>query len=301
MSDFITFARAHGVDINPTKFCARDKVQRCGTVDKPKSSNGAYFWDGERGWVFNWSAEARVQWYSDSNAKPWTEEEKAAWRQRKNAAQASQEQNYAKASIRAQELMKATKPDQHAYLHRKGFPEAKGLIAEDGALLVPMRDFQTGNVSGVQTIRWLEDERKFEKKMQPGMRAKGAVFRIGTGRESILCEGYATGLSIASAARSVGLSAAVIVCFSAHNLEHVARLMKGRAFVFADHDETTKPEREKRDRGEPFEARGPGELAAVHTGLPYCMSPVLGEDANDLHLRAGLFAVAQLLMEVRRK
>ena len=51
MSGFISFARAHGLDINPAKFFPGEKIRRCGTVDKPKSSNGAYFWDGERGWV----------------------------------------------------------------------------------------------------------------------------------------------------------------------------------------------------------------------------------------------------------
>lgn len=284
MSGFISFARAHGLDINPAKFFPGEKIRRCGTVDKPKSSNGAYFWDGERGWVFNWAAEARVQWFNDANARPWTEQEKAAWRIRRDAAKSAQEFDYRKAAQRAQELMRAATPNTHAYLHRKGFPEAQGLITVDGALLIPMRDLMTNSVSGVQVIRWLEAERKFEKKMLPGMKAKGAVFRMGTGVETILCEGYATGLSIVAAARSVGLPAAVLVCFSANNIEHVARQLKNRAFVFADNDKS-----------------GTGEKAAQNTGLSYCMSPVEGEDANDLHLRAGLFAVVQKLMEVRRK
>ena len=33
--------------------------------------------------------------------------------------------------------------------------------------------------------------------------------------------------------------------------------------------------------------------------VPYCMSPILGEDANDLHVRAGLVPVVELLMNVR--
>ena len=43
MMDFITFARAHGLEINPAKFYAGPKIKRCGTVDKPKGTNGAYF------------------------------------------------------------------------------------------------------------------------------------------------------------------------------------------------------------------------------------------------------------------
>ena len=283
---FIDFARAHGVEIDPARLYASERIKRCGTTEKPKGKNGAYFWDGERGWVFNWAAEARVQWFHDENARPWTEAEKAAWRAKRQAAQATQEQNYRRAATRAAEQLRSATPSEHSYLHRKGFPEAQGFVAADGALLIPMRNLITNNVQGVQVIRWDEEARSFIKKMSPGMRAKGAIFRMGdkTAPETILCEGYATGLSIVAALRSVGLRASVLVCFSAHNLEFIAPQIKGRAFVFADND-----------------ASGTGEKSARATSLPYCMSPVMGEDANDLHARAGLFAVCQLLMNVRRE
>ena len=283
---FIAFARAHGVEIDPGKLYPSERIKRCGTTDKPKGTNGAYFWDGARGWVFNWAAEARVQWFHDDKAQPWTEAEKAAWKAKRQAAQASQAQDYQRAAVRAQEMLRAAKPMEHNYLHRKGFPDAQGLVAADGALLIPMRNLITNNVQGVQVIRWDEEARAFTKKMNPGMRAKGAVFRMGdkTAPETFLVEGYATGLSVHAALRSVGLRAGVLVCFSAHNLESIARQIKGRAYVFADHDKS-----------------GTGEKSAQATGLPYCMSPVMGEDANDLHARAGLFAVCQLLMEVRRR
>jgi phage/plasmid primase-like uncharacterized protein len=283
---FIDFARAHGVEIEPARLYASERIKRCGTTEKPMGKNGAYFWDGERGWVFNWAAEARVQWFHDEKAQPWTEAEKAAWRAKRQAAQATQEQSYQRAATRAAEQLRSAKPSEHSYLHRKGFPEAQGFVAADGALLIPMRNLITTNVQGMQVIRWDEEARAFTKKMSPGMKAKGAVFRMGdrTAPETILCEGYATGLSIVAALRSVGLRASVLVCFSAHNLEFIAPQVKGRAFVFADND-----------------ASGTGERSAKATGLPYCMSPVMGEDANDLHARAGLFAVCQLLMNVRRE
>lgn len=286
MSDFITFARAHGLEINPAKFYAGTKIKRCGTVDKPKSTNGAYFFDGGRGWVFNWAAEAKVQWWNDANAKPWTDADKAIWRAKRQAAQTSLEQGYQRASMRAQELLRNAKPAEHNYLHRKGFSAAQGFVDADGALLIPMRDLFTNALNGLQVIRWDEEARKFEKKMLPGMKAKGAIYRMGSkhAAETVLCEGYATGLSIVDAMRNVGLQAAVLVCFSANNIAHVASQIKGRRYVFADND-----------------ASGTGERIAKETGLPYCMSPEVGEDANDLHMRAGLFAVAQKLMEVRRK
>lgn len=283
---FVNFARAHGVEIDPSRLYASERIKRCGTTEKPNGKNGAYYWDGERGWVFNWAAEARVQWFHDDKATPWTEAEKAAWKAKRQAAQASQEQDYQRAALRAAELIRNAKPTEHNYLHRKGFADVQGLVDVDGALLVPMRNLITNNVQGVQVIRWDEAGMTFTKKMSPGMRAKGAVYRMGdkTAPETILCEGYATGLSIVAALRSVGLRASVLVCFSANNLEFIAPQIKGRAYVFADHDKS-----------------GTGEKSAKATGLPYCMSPIEGEDANDLHARAGLFAVCQLLMEVRRR
>jgi phage/plasmid primase-like uncharacterized protein len=285
VTDFVTFARAHGIEIDPGRLYAGERIRRCGTTDKPRSTNGAYFWDGERGWVFNWAAEARVQWWNDPKAKAWTEAEKAAWKAKRQSMQASQDADYRRAAQRAAEMMRGATPGPHNYLHIKGFPDAQGLVTTDEALLIPMRNLRTNELQGVQVVRWVESERKYEKKMFPGMKAKGAIFRMGdkTAPETFLCEGYATGLSIHAALRSVGLRASVLVCFSAGNMVHVAPMVRGKCYVFADNDKT--------------EA---GEQAAQQTNLPYCMSPELGEDANDLHARAGLMAVCQQLMAVRR-
>lgn len=286
MTTFIDFARAHGVEIDPGRFVPSDRIRRTGTVDKPRSTNGAYYWNGDRGWVFNWATEARVQWFEDKNAKPWTPEEKRAWADRRRAAEQAQVQGHRRAAQRAGEMLAASKPAEHNYLHMKGFPLMLGLVNAEGDLLIPMRHLATNELQGVQVIRWLESERRYDKKMIPGMRAKGAVFRIGSkqAKETFLCEGYATGLSIEAALRSIGFHAAVLVCFSANNMEHIAPMVAGRVFVFADNDKS-----------------GAGEAAAIATGKPYCMSDVQGEDANDVHTRAGLMAVCKLLMEVRRQ
>lgn len=280
---FTDFAQAHGVVIDD--LYASDRIRRCPTTDKPRSKNGAYFWDGDRGWVFNWSGEAKTQWFSDPNAKPWTDEEKRAWAMKRQTAAADTERKNESAALHAARLMRSSVPGPHDYLTRKGLGASQGMVLPDGALLVPMRNLHTNDLQGGQVIRWMADEMRWEKKMLPGMKAKGAVLRLGKStQETFLCEGYATGLSIELAARSVGLSASVLVTFSDSNMVYVAPMVKGRGFVFADHDKS-----------------GAGERAAKETGLPYCMSPLIAEDANDVHVRAGLMAVAQLLMEVRRR
>jgi len=282
---FTLFARAHGLevgDLHPS-----DRIQRCGTVEKPRSKNGAYFWDGRRGWIFNWSGEAKTQWYDDPNAAPWTDAEKRAWAAKRMTMAAEQQRKHENAALRAAMILRSTTPDFHDYLVCKKLPSVRGLVTPDGELFVPMRGLGDNQLVGGQLIRWIAEEMKWEKKMLPGMRAKGAVLRLGPreAREMILCEGYATGLSIEMAATQVRLSAAVMVTFSDSNLVHVADLLKDakqRRYVFADNDKS-----------------GAGERAAKETGLPYCMSDKIGDDANDLHARAGLMAVQHLLMKAR--
>lgn len=278
--DFLSFARTHGVEIGDLQ--AGDRIHRCPTTEHPASKNGAYFFDGQRGWIQNWETGEPPQWWNDPNAQPWNEAEKREWAMRRHAAEADRREAQAMAAKRARLLIASATRGTHPYLKAKGHVDAQALIGTGGELLVPMRDFHDNALLGIQTIRLVDNE--WEKKMIHGMRAKGAVLRIGAQRavETFYCEGYATGLSIDAALRMLHLSACVMVCFSATNMAHVATSMTGKRYVFADHD-----------------ASQTGEKAAQATGLPYCLSDVQGEDANDLHVRAGVMAIAKLLMEVR--
>lgn len=191
---------------------------------------------------------------------------------------------HAKAAKRATAIIKSCVIGSHPYLESKGFPAERALVREDGALVIPMRAFMGDAVVGAQIIRLVDNA--WEKKMLRGMRAKGAVLRIGSLRagETWLVEGYATGLSVYAALKILKLSASVLVCFSAGNLSHVAPLMHGIRFVFADNDESLA-----------------GERAAIATGLRYVMAPNFGQDANDLHQSDGLMEVAKMIMEARAR
>jgi phage/plasmid primase-like uncharacterized protein len=279
---FHAHAIAHGLQID--QLYPADRVQRCATVDKPRSKNGAFFWDGDRGWVSDWAQGGELHWFDGHGTRTFTAEDRKAWALRKQALESRQEQGWRNAALAAAVLVRSTKPTDHNYLAYKGLNDSTGLVSESGDLIVPMRNLQTNELQGAQVIRWLVDESRYEKKMLPGMRAKGAVLRIGSkhATDTVLCEGYATGLSIDLAARLMRLSVSVLICFSDSNMVNVAAMLKSRAFVFADNDKS-----------------GAGQKAAEKTGLAWCMSDVAGEDANDMHKSSGLMSVAAMLMKVR--
>jgi putative DNA primase/helicase len=223
---------------------------------------------------------------------PLTEEEKierrkfAAARDAANAAEEHRKhQAYRAAAASAQAVIEQCELKTHYYLNAKGLPNVVALV-DDTTLIVPMRNLETNQLQGMQTIAWQPEERRWEKKMAHGMRAKGAVLRLGSqkAKETFLCEGYATGLSIEMALNRLRLNASVLICFSDSNMAHVATMLKGPAFVIADNDVSLA-----------------GEKAARKTGFPWVMSDQVGEDANDLHQRAGLAALCKLILDVRKR
>jgi putative DNA primase/helicase len=289
--DFYSFAEANGLLIRD--LVGDGKIHRCPTQAKPRSDNGAYMLNQDRGWIMDWAAGDHVLWWHDERAAPWTEAQKREARKKASAGALEKAKRQRLAGLQAIRLIgdatllipcagRAWRPGRpaveaipaHPYLVRKGFPMELGFVdGED--LLIPMFDAQEyGQPIGLQRINPAG-----EKKFLPGMRAKGAVHRFGTGRarETWLCEGYATALSVRAALKALYREADVIACFSAGNMTHVASLGIG-THCMADHDKS-----------------GAGEDAAQATGLPYAMPGTLGFDANDVHCADGLGAVVALV------
>lgn len=274
---FVEFCRAHGLLMDSLP--PAGQWVRVATEDHKHKKNGAAKFLGDVGFVQNHATMSDVAiWRPESHEVARIDVDRI--RRDAEAYQSKVRAGWARAAARAGEMVRDAKPGEHDYLHRKGLADSLGLVNADGTLLVPMRHWRTNDLVGAQVIGWDPVERRWDKKMIPGTRAKGAVLRLGRPQapRSWLVEGYATGLSVEAAARLMRLSDAVVICFSAGNLVHVAGQLGHGCVAFADHDES-----------------GTGERAAKAAGVPYVMSPVMGEDANDLHKRAGVFAMAALM------
>lgn len=296
--EFIDFCRVLGLVVDHVEFGRWVHVP---TTDKPRSKNGAYKFMGHVGYAQNHRLQSEVsEWKSE---REYTVAETQAIANQAAEFDAKMRSGWAKAAARSEALVGVCEPTEHDYLALKGFPEERGLVAKaftrpkrvDGGfvqrtdtnvLVVPMRDLADNALRGCQLVFWDAAERRWEKEMISGMRARGAVFRLGSRRaaRTWLVEGYATGLSVLAALRLRRLPDSVLVCFSAGNLVQVAKQLQGEVAVFADND-----------------VSGAGERAAVAAGRPWVMSPTAGCDANDMHLKAGLFRVAALMSSVPRR
>ena len=116
-------------------------------------------------------------------------------------------------------LKRATRVESHAYLKTKGISAVGEVFTFNGNLLLPLRD-ENGELHSLQFI--FPDG---AKRFLTGGRTKGCFFTISEVADLpiVICEGYATGVSIAQA---TGL--AVIATMSAGNLLPVAMALRAK-------------------------------------------------------------------------
>ena len=270
---FEDFARSYGLIVNgvvPGKWVSTP------TEDHPRKRNGRYKFMGDHGWVQNWATMPKaVLWKSDSSQKISPSIYRAV-----RDSEREREEMAKKAAARAGWILHQCVNAPHPYMDKKGFPEepTKVWTDDDGnrLLVIPMRI--GGSLVGVQLI-----SEQGEKKFLKGQRCKGASFTMDAKGIPIFCEGYATGLSIRAVMKLINIRYTIHVCFSAGNIQDVARGIPG-GIVVADHDTS-----------------GVGEQAARETGKPYWISPAAGEDFNDFHQRVGDFKASQSLKPIIMK
>jgi putative DNA primase/helicase len=267
--DFIQFARSHGILINDLPPLGVWK--RFPTEDHPRSRNGAVKFMGDVGFVQNHATSTVVSvWKPDSSivsidrSSALISIKKAEDEQRKKQHTAMQ---------RAVGMLNGSGLSTHPYLEAKGFPDEQGnVLWQDGkpVLLIPMR--VGGNLVGLQQI-----DEDGGKKFLYGQRTSNAVFTFDNKGMNVLCEGYATALSVRLAFKQMKQRYTLHVCFSAGNMAKVAAGLEP-GLLIADND-----------------ASGTGQRVAEESGWKYWLSDRVGEDANDFHQRVGLFQFTQSL------
>lgn len=273
--NFEQFARDHGLIIDqivPFRWIATP------TVDHPKKKNGRYKFMVDHGFVQNWATMQKVA--------VWKPEQRVQISPQMRAARVNYESNRQKdadrAAVKAQWILEQCRNSPHPYLDAKGFPDeaSRVWVIDDPKqekpkriLVIPM--WRDGRIVGTQLI-----DEEGTKKFLYGQMSKGATFDMNAKGITILCEGYATGLSIKAAMNAIKLPYTIRVCFSASNMQEIARSVSG-GIIVADND-----------------PNGVGEKAARDTSKPYWISPAVGEDFNDYHRRQGIFQAALSLKRI---
>jgi putative DNA primase/helicase len=273
--DLLTFCRLHGILINHVPPIGVWK--RFPTEDHPRSFNGAVKFMGNYAHVQNHAVMLEpVTWQADEDQK--IDPQKIVRLAKEQDDRTAKLQ--ADAAARAAWIVNQCQVAKHEYLHAKGFPDEQGLVwlnDEAKLLVIPMRI--ENRIVGCQLI-----DTEGDKKFLFGQKTAGAAMVFDNKGIHVLCEGYATGLSVKDALRSMKRRYTIHVCFSAGNMVKVARTLPA-GFVVVDHD---KPNPQTGTRA--------GHVAAAQIGWPSWMSEVEGEDANDTHQRLGLFKFSQSIV-----
>lgn len=252
------------------------------------------------------SCKVEVNW------KPLGEAERARMQAERQAAQqraeALRQAESELAALSAADLWHHAQRTGHSpYIERKQVRAEACRYLHDGTLVLPLLRYDLPRAEALRAVqRILPNGRKLFTK---GFVKPGCALRLGDPPAEdhllLVCEGYATGLSLRMATDQ---TVTVFVALDAGNLGHVVPLLRGlypkpRILICADDDWQTVD----RVTGKPT---NPGRTAAkaIARQVPHCdlVWPVFKPDTrdakdtdfNDLHLREGLPAVARQLHAV---
>lgn len=270
----LDFCRLHGVIVDREPPIGLWK--RYPTQDKPFHRNGAVKYMGTHAFIQNHATMTEIEvWQAEGNSAM----DPGKARKLVEAAHRDIREKQDKAAQKAAHILHNCQVGFHPYLEKKGFKGEQGYIWKhetDGLLLaIPMRVGQ--RLVGCQIIN-----EEGGKKFLFGQRTSEATFTFDNRGPHVLCEGYATALSIKAAMKVLKRRYTLHVCFSAGNMKKVADTLPG-GLVIADND-----------------ASRTGQNTAEQIGWPYWMPDTVGMDANDQHQRDGVFKFSQSLDKVIR-
>jgi putative DNA primase/helicase len=258
--NFQQFAECHGLIIT---HLVTDKWVRVPTTDKPHSKNGAYIYDGQSGAVQNWAIHDKpVSWKSKEPYRP-----DPLAKEKREKAERERAERQLKAAKKAGWIMSQAKESTHPYLARKGFPTQKSYVW-NSLLVLPTREGE--KLVGCQLIA-----PDGTKKFLTGQKTKGVSLVMDNKGVDIVCEGFATALSVRRAMKFLKKRYRIHICFSASNMVEIGKSLKNPV-VIADNDPM-------------------GISTAKKIASDYWVAEVSGYDFNDAEIALGTEAVAQSL------
>ena len=269
MNDLLNAIRASG--INPPTHINQHGITRFATTGKEKSGWVSLFIDGKGACYGDWKSGEQHVWFADGFRSSENDYE------REQAIEKAKEERdfaYSNAAFNAQELYaKLPHALDHDYLTRKNVKSHAALRIYDGKLVIPVY----GVGGEIQSLQYIATDGT--KRFYTGGKMQGGYFTIGEPSDMvIIAEGFATAMTIHEATAQC-----VVVAFNAGNLKPVCDMVrsqyKGRVIICADND-----------------ASGVGIEKANKCGVEVIHSPIIGEDFNDMAKRAGILAVADLII-----
>ena len=251
-------------------------------------ANGAFgcYHDSENGLTHKWQSE---------HTPPLSEEERKAYAQKMAQAEVERAQQTANDQVQAEAAVQTIwskakeATTDNAYATRKGIrPMGCKVFGDTDTLIVPIYDGKPAieNLCNAQFI-----QADGTKRFKTGGKKKGCYCAIGNpeSRVTVLCEGFATGASIAQATGYY-----VLVAFDAGNLLPVAERIKAalpmdwRLIIAGDNDAYGEANTGADKARACAHAVGAECVLPDFTGCEITHAPT---DFNDLHQLAGLEAV----------
>lgn len=300
---------AAGLDAPPQPLDLSGKVQRFGPkknhwyrlVEK-RTDGGSFVVMGSFG---NWKGDERfkvqVDWQgigADERARLQAQRLLAAERERAERAELGR-----LAALGAADLWRQARAPlgRNAYLERKGVQAEACRFLPDGSLVIPLLRYDLPREQALKAVQriWPDGTKRFTR----GFEKAGACLRLGhvvAGSPMLVCEGYATGLSLRMA---VDRRLPVFVALDAGNLQPVCEVLRklhphAAILLCADDDWRTagNPGREKGYKA----ARS---VVECHYTWPIFRPGNRGPkdtDFNDLHHAEGLNVVSRQMRAALR-
>jgi putative DNA primase/helicase len=278
--------------------------------------DGSCYIVGKYGCYKHGGSEQKV----DVDWKPLSAEERDRMRSEQLAAaqraKALKEESAALAALSAADLWRSASREGHSpYLDRKRVQAEACRYLRDGSIVIPLLRYDKPQDERLRAVQRIFPGPRFDSRTGDELPQKvftknfsknGCALRLGNVDEStalvLVCEGYATGLSIRMA---TDRQVPVYVALDAYNLVHVVEILRelhphARLLICADDDW----------KSEDHQGSNPGrrtaKAAAKATDRCDIVWPVFtpatrGEkdtDFNDLHVREGLQAVSKQINAV---